>query len=383
MARTLKSDKTLFMLTLLLVGASIVMVYSASAVQAMNKYQVPYYFLYKQGVWALLGLVLMTTAMRVDYHVLRRPAVIWTLVGITVGLLLLVFLGPKINGTHRWISLRGFGLQPSELAKLSVILFTAAILERRMHRIADVTYALAPVVAVAGLLAGLVVLEPDFGTSAAIVLIVVAMVFAAGLRYRHLAIVGLGLLLVATPLVVFWSYRLTRVTAFLDPEGTKLTHGFQLWQSLIAIGSGGAFGRGLGAGVQKLFYLPEAHTDFIFSIIGEELGLIGTTAVLAVFALITWRGLRAALLAPDRFGSLLATGITMMIGVQALLNITVVTGLAPTKGLPLPFVSNGGSSLLINMVAMGVLLNVSQQATATATATASGGSDWTFSGQEA
>lgn len=383
MARTLKSDRTLFVLTLLLVGASVVMVYSASSVQSMNRHGMPYYFLYKQLVWAVMGFMAMFATMRFDYHRLRNPAVIWSLIGVTTFALLLVFFGPRINGTQRWISFRLFSLQPSELAKLSVILFTAAVLERRMHRMSDVIYALAPVALLTLTFAGLVMLEPDFGTSVSIVLIAVAMLYAAGLRYWHLTAAVLVLAPIATMLVVWKSYRFKRVLAFMDPEGTRLGDGFQLYQSLIAIGSGGAIGRGLGGSVQKLFYLPEAHTDFIFSIIGEELGLVGTTVILAAFALLAWRGLRVALLAPDRFGSLLALGVTMMIAVQALLNITVVTGLAPTKGLPLPFVSNGGSSLLINMIAMGVLLNISQQSSATASVAAPRATDWTLRGQEA
>jgi len=372
----------LFVLTLLLVGASVVMVYSASSVQAMNKFRIPYYFLSKQLVWSVVGFVAMFAAMRFDYHRYRNPAIIWSLIGVTTLLLLLVFFGPRINGTQRWLSFRLFSLQPSELAKLSVILFTAAVLERRMHRIGDIVYALAPVALLTLIFAGLVILEPDFGTAVSIVLIALAMMYAAGLRYWHLATVALVLTPIAAMLIVLKAYRFKRVLAFLDPEGTKLGDGFQLYQSLIAIGSGGVIGRGLGGSIQKLFYLPEAHTDFIFSIIGEELGLIGTTVILAAFALIAWRGLRVSLLAPDRFGSLMALGVTMMIAVQAMLNITVVTGLAPTKGLPLPFVSNGGSSLLINMIAMGVLLNISQQASATAEA-APRATDWTLRGQEA
>jgi cell division protein FtsW len=382
MARTLKADKTLFLLTTLLVGASIVMVYSASSVQAANKFQASYYFLAKQVVWAALGFVLMFGAMHVDYHDYRRPAVIWSLLGATAVLLVAVFFEPHINGTQRWLSFHLFSLQPSELAKLSVIVFAAAILERRMHRIADLAYAVAPIAIVTFGLAGLVLLEPDFGTAVSIVLIAVAMLYAGGLRYRHLLTAFFLITPGAIALVVLKAYRFKRVLAFLDPEGTRLNDGFQLYQSLIALGSGGLIGRGLGGSMQKLFYLPEAHTDFIFSIIGEELGLIGTTIVLGAFALLAWRGLRVALLAPDRFGSLLAVGITMMIAVQALLNITVVTGLAPTKGLPLPFVSNGGSSLLINMVAMGVLLNISQQASPTVAASMKR-TDWTLGGQEA
>ncbi len=383
MARTLKSDRALFLATVFLVAASVVMVYSASAVQAMDRFQAPSHFLYKQVAWAIVGFGLMVAAMRTDYHRYRRPAVIWTLLGVTFVMLLAVFLWPKINGTQRWLAFRFFSLQPSELAKLAAILFTAALLDRRMHRIGDVSYALLPVILVTMGLAGLVVLEPDFGTSVAIVLVVTAMLFAAGLRVSHLVTAGLVLLPTAAGLVFSSSYRRRRFLAFLDPWSVQSTEGFQIIQSLLAIGSGGVFGKGLMGGIQKLYYLPEAHTDFIFSVIAEELGLVGTTVTLLCFALIAWRGLRASLLAPDRFGSLLALGVTMMITLQALLNITVVTALAPTKGLPLPFVSNGGSSLVVNMVAMGVLLNISQQASPTAAAALGRGSAWALDRQEA
>ena len=383
MARTLKSDKMLFLLTLLLVGASVVMVYSASTVLALNRHGDPYYFLYKQLTWAVLGFAVMFVTMRIDYHEYRRPAVIWTLLVVTVLGLLAVFFAPEINGTRRWLPFKFFSLQPSELAKLAVILFTAAILERRMHRMSDAIYALGPVIAVTLMLAGLIVAEPDFGTCVAIVLVAMAMLFAAGLRWSHLLTALLVLGPTGALLVMLKAYRLRRILAFMNLEASKSADGFQLWQSLIAIGSGGVLGRGLGGSIQKLFYLPEAHTDFIFSIIGEELGLIGTTTILVAFGLVAWRGLRVSLLAPDRFGSLLALGITMMVSLQALLNITVVVGMAPTKGLPLPFVSNGGSSLLINMIAMGVLLNISQQASATAAIAVGQGSAWSLGGQEA
>lgn len=376
MARTLKADKTLFLLTLLLVGASVVMVYSASAVKGS-------YFLYKQLAWAALGFGVLFATMRVDYHLLRRPSLIWAGLGVSVVLLVAVFFAPEINGTNRWLPFRYASVQPSELAKLVAIVFTAAVLERRMHRIGDVLYGLAPIVVVTFVLATLIVLEPDFGTSVALVLVVGSMLFAAGLRYAHIVTAGLMLAPVAVVVVMSADYRMRRILAFLHPETVRNTDGFQLVQSLIAIGSGGWFGRGLGGSIQKLFYLPEAHTDFIFAIIGEELGLIGTTVVLLAFGMLAWRGLRIALRAPDRFGSLLAVGITMMVALQAFLNITVVTGLAPTKGLPLPFVSNGGSSLLINMVAMGILLNISQQASAVAMPGASRRAGWVLGGQEA
>jgi cell division protein FtsW len=366
MARTLKSDKLLFSSTLLLVCASVIMVYSASAVTAQTKYHAADYFLFRQLAWGVMGFVGMLAAMRVDYHHYRRPAVIWSLLGVVVVALLAVFLFAKTNGTRRWIVLAGFSIQPSELAKLAVIMFTSALLEQRMHRVNDVGYALVPVGLLTAVMGGLIVLEPDFGTAVMIVLIVAVIVFAAGLSYRY--VLGLGAVLLPLALVVALgsSYRRVRIESFLDPWKDPLGHGFQAIQSLIAVGSGGAFGKGLMAGVQKLFFLPEAHTDYIFAVIGEEFGLLGTTLVLCCFAVIVWRGLRTSLIAADRFGALLALGLTSMVGLQALINMSVVTALLPSKGIPLPFVSNGGSSLLVNLVGMGILLNISQQSSSVA-----------------
>ena len=361
MPRTLKSDRLLFSATLLLVCASVIMVYSASAVQSLNKYGVPYHFLSKQLAWGVIGFALMLVAMRTDYHQYKRPGVIWTLLGVVVFALLAVFLFGTINGTRRWIVLAGVSLQPSEMAKLAAIIFSAALLERRMHRINEVSYALVPIGLVTAVLAGLIMREPDFGTAVMVVLIVGTIVFVAGLSYRYLLGTALVLLPAAMALVLLSPYRLRRVQSFLDPWKDPLGDGFQAIQSLIAVGSGGAFGKGIMAGVQKLFYIPEPHTDYIFAVIGEELGLVGTTIVLACFAVIVWRGLRTALIAPDRFGALLALGLTTMVGLQALINMSVVTALLPPKGIPLPFVSNGGSSLLVNLVGMGILLNISQQ----------------------
>jgi cell division protein FtsW len=368
MARTLKSDKTLFLATLLLVGASVVMVYSASALQSMDKYQTPVYFLLKQLAWVAIGLVLMLGAMRVDYHAYRRPALIWSLLGITVVGLVAVFLFPKINGTHRWVSLGFASLQPSELAKLAAIFFTAAILERRMHRINDIGYAILPIGVMTVVLATLIIKEPDFGTTAVLVLVVVALLFAAGLSYRYLIGAGMVILPTAVAMILLSGYRSARLMAFLDPAKYALREAFQLNQSLIALGSGGLVGKGIMAGVQKLFYIPEPQTDFIYAVVGEELGLIGTTVILGAFLVIAWRGLRTSLVASDRFGAFLALGITTMVACQALVNMSVVIGLFPTKGIPLPFVSNGGSSLVINMLAMGILLNISQQGSPNAAA---------------
>jgi len=362
MARKLKSDKLLFTATLLLVSTSVVMVYSASAVIALDRYQQPYLYLFKQGTWALIGLCLMPIVMRIDYRNYRQPAIIWTGLVIAALALIAVLFGRPVKGATRWLGLGGLGVQPSELAKIAVIMFTAALLERRMDRIDEVSYSLLPIGVVVGAIVGLILIEPDLGTAVSVLMIASVMVFAAGINYRYIV----GLLLASLPalylLLMTSDYRRRRVTAFLDPWSDPLGSGFQIIQSMIAVGTGGVFGRGLMAGVQKLYFLPEPHNDFIYSVIAEELGLIGATVVLACFCVITWRGLRTAMRAPDRFGAFLAIGLTTMVAFQAFFNISVVLGLLPTKGIPLPFVSAGGSSLLINMIGMAMLLNVSQHA---------------------
>lgn len=383
MARTLKSDRLLFLLTVLLVGLSVVMVYSASAVTAMSRWGNPYHFLQRQLLWAVCGFTVMFVVMRLDYRVYRRASVIWGLFGVTVALLVAVFFFPEINGTHRWVSFGFASLQPSELAKLSVVLFTAAVLDRRMHQVNELREVLLPVGVFTLALVAMILRQPDYGTSAVIIAVVASMIFMAGLHYRFLIASALAIVPAAIALIYTSPYRLQRLTSFLNPEADPLGNGYQANQSLIAIGSGGVFGRGLMDGIQKLYYLPEAHTDFIYAVIGEEIGLVGTTLLLVCFACIAWRGFRIALLAPDRFGSLLALGITMVVVLQALLNISVVTAMLPTKGIPLPFVSNGGSSLLISMIGMGVLLNISQHVSAVAGPVSQRKTGWTLESQEA
>jgi cell division protein FtsW len=276
-----------------------------------------------------------------------------------------LFMAP-VNGTRRWFAVGGLGIQPSELAKIACVFFTALMLERRMHRIDDLSYSLLPIGLIAGLVFTLILLQPDFGTSISLAVIIAVMVFAAGLHYRYVV----GLVLVALPAIylvlVAAPYRRRRLLAFWDPWADPLGDGFQIIQSLVAVGTGGVFGRGLMGGVQKLFYLPEPHTDFIYAVIGEELGLVGATAVLLCFCVIAWRGLRISARAEDTFGAFVALGLTTMIAAQALVNISVVLGLMPTKGIPLPLVSFGGSSLLINLLGAGVLLNISQHESADA-----------------
>jgi cell division protein FtsW len=362
MARKLKSDKFLFTAALLLVCTSIVMVYSASAVIATEKFQQPYQFLFKQAAWVLIGLSLMPIVMRIDYRCYRQPMVIWTGLGIATLALVGVLFAPPVNGASRWLSVGPLGVQPSELAKIVIILFIAALLERRMDRIDELGYSLLPIGLVTGGIVGLILVEPDLGTAASVLVIAGAMVFAAGVSYRYVV----GLCLVSLPalyvVVMATEYRRQRVLAYLDPWSDPLGSGYQMIQSMIAVSTGGLFGRGLMGGVQKLFYLPEPHNDFIFAVIAEELGLFGATMVLACFCVIIWRGLRTAMRAPDRFGTFLAIGLTVMLAFQAFFNISVVLGLAPTKGIPLPFVSAGGSSLLVSLLGMAILLNVSQHA---------------------
>jgi cell division protein FtsW len=360
MARKLKSDKFLFMAMLLLVCTGVVMVYSASAVVLDGKNESAYLYLFKQLTFALVGLFLAQIVMRVDYRTYRQPVVIWTGLAVIGVALVVVLFGREINGATRWLNIGPLGIQPSELAKIVVIIFVAALLERRMDRIDDLQ-SLLPIAGVLGAIVLLVLGQPDLGTAASIVMIVAVMIFAAGISYKYVAVLGL-MSVVALGLLVQTEYRWRRVTAFLDPWADPLGSGYQVIQSMIAVGVGGLFGRGLMDGVQKLFYLPEPHNDFIYAVISEELGLVGATVVLACFCVITWRGLRTAMRAPDRFGAFLALGLTTMVAFQAFFNISVVLGLAPTKGIPLPLVSYGGSSLLINLIGMGILLNVSQHA---------------------
>ena len=364
MARTLKYDKVLFTATLLLVCASIVMVYSASALMALERFDQANLFLTKQAMWAVLGLAVLAIAMRVDYRTYKNDQFVWALLAVVGILLIGVFFSAPVNGTRRWLNVGGLGIQPSELAKIACVLFAALVLERRMHRIDELSYSLLPIAIVVGGLVGLILLQPDFGTAMSLLLVVGMMIFAAGLHYRYF----IGTVLCALPVLylvlVSAPYRRRRLMAFWDPWADPLGDGFQIIQSLIAVGTGGIFGRGLMAGVQKLFYLPEPHTDFIFAVVGEELGIIGATVILACFCVIAWRGLRISMRAEDRFGSFVALGLTTMIAVQAFVNMSVVLGLMPTKGIPLPLMSFGGSSLLINLLAVGVLMNISQHETA-------------------
>ena len=360
MARKLQSDKWLFLATLALICASVVMVYSASALVALERFQQPYLFVTRQLMWAAVGVAVLSIVMRIDYRTYRNDRMIWFLLGVVALMLIAVLFARPINGTRRWFGVGGFGIQPSELAKLAAIMFTALILERRRHRINEVQYSLLPIGVIVGGLVGLILLQPDFGTAVSLLAVIGMMVFAAGISYRYL--LGGALLMLPALYVILMQadYRRRRLLTFIDPWADPLGDGFQIIQSLIAVGTGGVLGKGLMSGVQKLFYLPEPFTDFIFAVISEETGLLGASMVVLCFCVIAWRGLRTSMRAPDSFGAFLALGITMMLVLQAFVNISVVLGLMPTKGIPLPLVSNGGSSMLINLLGVGVLLNISQ-----------------------
>ena len=354
MARKLKSDKVLFLATLLLALASIVMVYSASAVIAEERFHRPYLFLIKQSMWVGMGLAMLGLIMRVDYRTWKQPVLIWSALGLVLIALIAVLFSAPINGTRRWFGIGGFGVQPSELAKLAVIFFTAALLERRMHRIDEARYSLLPIGLVIGAVTALVLLEPDFGTAVSIVLVAAVMVFAAGseLEVRRVFHLPPG---AADDLRADERRLSGQAPDVVHVSGVR-SDGCRVPAAPVAdcrSARAASRGKGLMAGVQKLFYLPEPHTDFIFAVIGEELGLVGTTLTLLAFLIITWRGVQVAARAPDRFGAFLALGLTGMIAVQAFINLSVVLGLMPTKGIPLPFVSAGGSSLLINLVGHG------------------------------
>ena len=362
MARKLAPDKWLFAATVGLALFGVVMVYSASAVIAQKENNNQFHYVLKQGVWVAIGFVVMLLAMQFNYQQLKNRRIVYALLVIcTIGLIS-VFGFSSINGAHRWIKLPGASLQPSEVSKLALIIFLAYFLEKRAGEEGDFWRTFVPCGVVTGLLAALVVIEPDFGTAMMLVLIFTVVIFTAGARVVHLALAAAPALVVALGLLILVPWRMKRLITFLDPWADQQGSGFQVVQSLIAIGSGGTNGLGFAQGKQKMLFLPFAHSDFIFAVVGEELGLVGAIAVVLVFALFLWRGVRTALLAPDRFGMLLSLGIVTSIVAQALFNISVVLSLVPTKGIPLPFISYGGSSLVPTLAAVGILLNVSQHA---------------------
>jgi len=304
----------------------------------------------------------MALVMRFDYRRLKRPAIVFSLLGVTTLLLLAVFFLDRSHNTHRWVRLGALSFQPSELAKPALILFLAFFLESRTKSIDDWRHTLLPAAIPAILFAGLIVKQPDLGTALVCLGVTGAILYVAGMRLRYFGYALLPMLPVLYYLLFHVGWRRDRMLTFLDAWSDPQGRGFHVIQSLIAVGTGGVTGMGLMEGKQKLFYLPEPHTDFIYAVVSEELGLIGAMLLVALFSIVAWRGFRAAFRSRDLFGRYLAIGITTMVAVQAFFNISVVLALLPTKGIPLPFISYGGSSLFVMLASMGVLLNISQQA---------------------
>jgi cell division protein FtsW len=364
MARKLQADEWLFAATVGLALFGVVMVYSASADLAFAENGSQYHYVKRQAMWTVAGLFALMGAMHFDYGHLRDRRVVIGLLAGTVVMLLAVFAFPRINGAHRWIRFGGFSLQPSEVSKLALTIFLARFLERRAGEEDALWKTFLPCVMMTGLLVVLVGAEPDLGTAMMLGIICAVLLFAAGARLLYLGVLGAIGLAGIVSMIVLFPWRMGRVTAFLDPWADAQGTGFQVVQSLIAVGSGGTNGLGFAQGRQKMLFLPFAHSDFIFAVVGEELGLIGALTLVSVFGLFLWRGVRAALRAPDRFGMLLGLGIVVGIVAQALFNISVALSLVPTKGIPLPFISYGGSSMLLTLVGAGVLLNISQQGSA-------------------
>lgn len=351
-------DRVLVGAVLLLAAFGSVMIFSAGAVFAAKKYGDPFYFLKRELVYGVLGLIGFTVALRIDYGVYRRWA--YPLLFFSIASLVAVLkIGSRAGGAIRWFRLGPLSFQPGELAKFALALYLATLLARKAEQVRDFSVGFLPPLLVTGVMMGLLLKQPDLGTAVIFGAVALALLFIAGTRTSYLILA----ILVAAPIgwkfIVSTPFRMRRMLAFLDPWAFRRDVGYQITESLISVGSGGVSGLGLGDGRQKLFFLPEAHTDFILSIVGEELGLVGVSFVIIAFAVLVWRGMRAAVRARDPFGCYLAFGISAMFGLQALVNIGVVLGSLPTKGLPLPFISYGGTSLLVSLSMAGVLANIS------------------------
>jgi cell division protein FtsW len=370
MAKKLRIDWFLFAITAGLALFGAVMVYSASAMISLQETAnspegaSQFAYFYKQLGFTLAGLAVMYATSKIHYRWYQNEYVVYGILALTIALLLAVFGFPAINGARRWIRFSGMSFQPSEIAKIALPIFLAYFLTKNEKTVGELKETVLPCLIALGVLGGLIFIEPDLGTTIVLCAIFTSVYFAAGARILHFATVGGGLLLIGVSALVFAPWRVARLIAFLDPcsKENAAGAGYQVCQSLYAIGSGGVLGEGFAKGQQKLFYLPYPYSDFIFSVVGEELGLVGTLAVVVAFGFLLWRGTRAALNAPDRFGMLLGIGIITGIIVQALFNISVVISILPAKGIPLPFISYGGSSIIVTLFAVGILLNISQYA---------------------
>ncbi|MCR8983879.1 stage V sporulation protein E [Brevibacillus laterosporus] len=352
-------DFVIIFVTLFLLGIGIVMVYSASAVFAQHKFQDPYFFTKRQIIFAILGIVSMYVMMNIDYWVWKK----WAKAGFIVSLALLVVvlvIGREVNGSKSWLGFGSFGIQPGEFAKFGVAAFLARWLSDNQKNIVYFKKGLFPALIIPVACFGLIMLQPDLGTGSVLMGMAILMIFASGARISHFVGLGMFGIIGFVGLVLSAPYRMARITSFLDPWSDPLGSGYQIIQSLYAIGPGGLLGLGLGESRQKFSYLPEPYNDFIFSIISEELGFVGGTLVLLLFLLLLWRGMRVAITAPDLFGNLLALAIIGMIGIQVTINVGVVTGMFPVTGITLPFLSYGGSSLTLMLTQVGILLNISR-----------------------
>ena len=355
------ADRTVLAITYLLLLVGLIMVFSASGVMAESKYGDSMFFLKRQAVWIVLGVVVLHWVSRLDYEIWKSimPCVL-CLTLIFLVLVLIPDIGSKANGARRWFRVAGLSFQPGELAKLTTVLYLASFLVRREEEISSFTRGVVAPLIVVGTLAGLALLEPDMGTAVVLFSVLLGLLFLGGARIMHLCGLVLSVAPLAYLLIMQSEYRRRRLMSFLHPEEDPADAGFQLMQSFVALGNGGFAGVGLGEGKQKLFFLPEAHADFVLALVGEELGFLGTGLLMILFAILIVRGFHIAGRAPDAFGRHLASGVTLLLGVQVLINAGVVSGLLPTKGLTLPLVSYGGSSLIMSLIGIGILLSISR-----------------------
>ena len=354
-------DRTVLVVTYMLALIGLIIMFSASGVMAETRYGDSTFFLKRQSLWLLLGLMALHWVAQQDYNMwktLTPYGLVLTFVLLV--LVLIPFLGTQVNGARRWLRVAGFSMQPGEIAKLSIVLYLASFLVRKEQDLVTFSRGVLAPMAVVGTFAGLLLLEPDLGTAVVLTLLLFGLLFLGGTRIPHLLGMGMVLLAVAYTLIMQSDYRRRRMLNFLDSWQDPTDAGFQLTQSFVALGNGGLFGVGLGEGRQKLFFLPEAHADFVLALVGEELGFVGTGLLIGLFAILIVKGFKIAGQAPDAFGRHLAGGVTLLVGIQVLINMSVVSGLLPTKGLTLPFVSYGGSSLIMSLVAMGILLSISR-----------------------
>jgi cell division protein FtsW len=352
-------DLMIMLMAIALTCFGVVMVYSSSNIMAAKRFHDGFFFLKRQGLFAVLGFGIMLGVMQIDYHFWKKMAVPALLLCLVLLVMVLIpGIGGKAGGSSRWIKLPGFNLQPSEMAKLALIMYMAYSLDKKQDKVKSFAVGIVPHMVVLALLIGCLALQPDLGGALTLFAVAFTMLFAAGTRLSHI----FSMILLATPLLMYKlsrGYHKGRMEAWTNPWSDPEGKGFQIIQSWLALGTGGLFGQGLGQGKQKLFYLPEAHTDFILSVVGEELGFLGVIVIIGMFFLLVQRAMRISVAAPDTFGRFLALGIAVLFGIEATVNMGVVTGLLPTKGLALPFISYGGSSLLISLFAVGILLNIS------------------------